>query len=160
MSNYPEFHSSPKSRVYQLFTLQWDGNQIFNIDYPDKLNIRIDYSNEYYPVVIWDPYPTTGSILDYEVAIIVDGKNRWGQERNIEDTTWQARFKGHTKNTSIYVPPAFVSFHEGYGSDGIIIQPTLVPGDVFRIEVEPLDDIFFKGPLKKQFADSVTVLVK
>jgi hypothetical protein len=137
-----------KSIISNSFDLQWDGYQNLIVEFPNELNIRIDYK-DYPPVVSWDSYPD-GNVLRYEVAIIVNNnKNRLNPRDNIKDTTWQVGFKGYAQATSIDVYSNSVRFREVHGSDGIIISPYLVPGDVFRIEV------YVNG-----FMDSEMILVK
>ena len=163
-----------QSMVHQSFTLQEGSRQIFFIEFPERQDIQIEYTTqpkynfeEYGPPKIsWNQYP--GTVKGYDIAILVYDKN-WDYpfDPHIANTKWLCAYSANNlENTFVDVNSNYFSFKEKYevileesGAYETIIGPSIVPGDIFKIELS----VFIKKPDKpylNSFMDSITIKYK
>lgn len=136
-TQFNERYGNVKSMICKIFILQSGGGQFFNVEFPESLNIELDHEN-YPPIISWYPYPDS---VYYELAILV--KNKFNsRSEHIGKTNWINAYynsvSNRITNTSVKVYSDFFRFHEGFGSSSegsFIIPPTVIPGDIFKIEV-------------------------
>ena len=154
-----EYQGNIQSMLKQAFTLKEGGDQSLIIEFPKNLGIQVDYSN-HPPVLSWVSYPNVSN--EYEVAIIRNNENNnFNPIDNIGNTHWQTVFHDYASTNSIKVYSDGFRFKVGYGSHGIVFPPSVVQGDIFKIEV--LVNNITKnqvGSFYSSFVDSKTIIYK
>jgi len=162
-----EQYGNIQNMITQLFPLQKGDNQFFIMEFPKRLNIQADYNLSGYPLKIsWDTYP--GKVY-YNLAILTkdkDGENT-SEFEQIGSTGWlKAYYNLYLQNTNVDVSSPYFNFKERYISTGekeIQIGPSIVPGDILKIEVlvEIEIKIIDRGSLYYQsYMDSITIMYK
>ena len=159
--NFIEMYGSPKSFFNQVFNI--DDTFSFYIYFPKSINIQMDHENftSNHPIVKWETFPNFNR--NYAVSIIVSNKDeRYIVSDNIPGTTWFVAYKEYTKENNVIVLSEGVKFSISYHSGGMIKEPSIISGDIFRIEVYVLIGITdlnrsLHGDL---YMDSLTILVK
>lgn len=152
-TQFTERYGNVQSMIYKNIHLQ-SGGQSFNIEFPVSLNIQIDHEN-YPPRVSWNQYPDA---VYYDMAVLVKDKYDIYQWQHIGNTKWINAYYDYDRitNTFANVYSDAFRFQDGYGSSpsgGFMIAPSVVPGDIFKIEVIAYSTNF-------AFLDTITILHK
>jgi len=161
---FTEKHGNPKNIIEQSFLLYQTEGQNFHLEFPGSLNIQVDYKG-YPPLVSWD------KLLEFDAMTILvkDKYNKYPSDMHIGSTLWIAAedtaYPSFTDMSpdryTVTVYATFFRFREGFVAPGYILNPNVVPGDIFKIEVRSRDVIANSGRnYYRYYVDSLTVLVK
>jgi hypothetical protein len=135
-SVFSESSENPWQKA-SVFTLVRDSNnQIFTVTFPKKLNIRIEHNNftNNNPVVSWDSY--VGANNGYFVLVLVEDKEIIPPVSG--DNFFAIAYHEYTKETKVTVRSNRVKFTP-VNSPLNQIPPSIITGDIIRIEVFVLD---------------------
>jgi len=160
---FTEKHGNPRNIIEQSFPLYQTGGQNFYLEFPGSLNILVDYKG-YPPLVSWD------KLLEFDAMTILvkDKYNKYPSDMHIGSTRWiAAEDTAHPSFRDIspdrYTVAVYSDsfrFTKAYGAPAIILNPSVVPGDIFKIEVKSHEVIANPHRYYRYYVDSLTVLVK
>jgi len=126
-------------RQEENFTVIRNGeNQEFSIQFPQRMNIRMDHRNftNNAPLVSWDPYPHANG---YFVMTLVQEKNKNPNRDTASGSEfWAVAYYEYTQSTEITVRSEKISFTPIYSTQ-FVENPKINAGDFIRIEVYALD---------------------
>jgi hypothetical protein len=152
-----ETTDNPWQSGKHIFTLQRDGNQEFTVTFSQHLNIRMDHGNftNNNPIISWNPYP--GANNGYFVLVFVRDKD--GTSIDDGSDIFAIAYHTYTQETQVTVyssrikfTPTYTTIHE--------IPPSIVTGDIIRIEIFVLDGSGTLNTRTKQGAflmDAITI---